>query len=132
MQNCYCALPLILPSYRDGIYLVRQPIQSDACNFGALAVIYPLLQRMKVAEIIDQHVPADPRAEFPYSKVLSLLLAARLYRPTALSNVGAWAADSGADILWDMPLEKINDDRLARRLDAFFPPNVIRFWPTWR
>jgi transposase len=95
--------------------------QSEACNFGALAVIYPLLQRMKVAEIIDQHVPADPRAEFPYSKVLSMLMAARLYRPTALSNVAAWAADTGADILWDIPIDKINDDRFGRALDAFFP-----------
>lgn len=94
---------------------------SEACNFGPLALIYPLLQRMKVASIIDQHVPADPRAEFPYSKVLSMLIAARLYRPTALSNVRRWAADSGADILWDIPLDKINDDRLGRALDAFFP-----------
>jgi transposase len=93
---------------------------AEACNFGALAVIYPLLERMKVAQIIDQHVPADPRAEFPYSKVLTLLIAARLYRPTALSNVCHWAANSGADILWDMPVDKINDDRLARALDAFF------------
>jgi hypothetical protein len=26
---------------------------SDACNFGALAVIHPLLERMKIEEIID-------------------------------------------------------------------------------
>jgi transposase len=95
--------------------------ESEACNFGTLAIIYPLLERMKVAQIIDQHLPADPRAEFPYSKVLSLLIAARLYRPTALSNVRRWAADTGADILWEIPVEKMNDDRLGRALDAFFP-----------
>jgi transposase len=95
-------------------------VESDACNFGALAVIHPLLERMKVAEIVDQHLPADPRAEFPHGKVLTLLLAARLYQPTALSNVAQWAADSAADVLWEMPVDKINDDRLGRSLDAFF------------
>jgi transposase len=75
---------------------------------------------MGVAEIIDQHVPADPQAEFSHGTVLSLLVAARLYRPVALVNVGRWAEESGADILWDMPVEKITDDRLGKSLDRFF------------
>ncbi len=96
--------------------------QSDAegCHFGALAMLWPLLQRMQVSRIIDRHLPADPQAEFSYGKVLSLLIAARLFSPLALVNVGGWAAESGADILWDMPVEKINDDRLGRAVDAFF------------
>lgn len=96
--------------------------QSDAegCRFGALAMLWPLLQRMQVSSIIDRHLPADPQAEFSYGRVLSLLIAARLFSPLALVNVGGWAAESGADILWDMPVEKINDDRLGRAVDAFF------------
>lgn len=94
--------------------------ESEACRFGALAVIAPLLERMNVMEIIDRHIPADPQAEFSYGKSLSLLMAARLYSPTALSNVADWAEESGAHILWDMPPEKMNDDRLGRALDAFF------------
>jgi hypothetical protein len=93
---------------------------AEGCNFGPLAVIYPMLERMKVAEIIDRHLPADPQAEYSYGTVLSLLAAARLYSPVALSGVASWAADSGADILWNIPTEKLNDDRLARALDAFF------------
>jgi len=93
---------------------------SEACNFGALAIISPLLERMNVAQIINQHVPADTRAEFSHGEILSLLIAARLHRPTALMNVGQWAAESGADVLWGIPVEKINDDRLGRSLDAFF------------
>ncbi len=93
---------------------------ADACNLGALAVLFPLLQRMQVADIIDQHLPKDPRAEFSHGTVLGLLLAARLHQPTALSNVAQWANDSGADILWQIPVAKLNDDRLGRALDAFF------------
>jgi hypothetical protein len=93
---------------------------AEGQNFGALAVIWPLLERMQVVPILNQHLPADPQAEFDHGTVLSLLVAARLYSPVALVNVAQWAANSGADILWDMPLDKINDDRLGRSLDAFF------------
>lgn len=92
----------------------------EAANFGALAVVFPLLERMNVAQIINQHLPADPRAEYSFGAVLSLLLAARLHRATALSNVAQWAGESGGDMLWQIPVEKLNDDRLGRALDAFF------------
>src|SRR5580704_6748313 len=89
-------------------------------NFGALAVIVPLLERMHVASIIDKHLPVDAQAEFPLGRVLTLLIAARLYSPLALINVPAWADRTGADILWDIRPKKLNDDRLGRALDAFF------------
>jgi transposase len=92
----------------------------ESRRIASLAVIAPLLERMNVVEIINQHLPADPQAEFDYGTTLSLLMAARLYSPVALSNVAEWARRSGADILWGMPYEKLNDDRLGRALDAFF------------
>lgn len=93
---------------------------ADSCNLGALAVVWPLLERMQVAGIINRHVPADPQAEYDHGSVLTLLMAARVFSPVALVNVPQWAAESGADILWDIPVEKLNDDRLGRSLDAFF------------
>ena len=93
---------------------------AEGCNLGPLAMLWPLLERMQVAQIINQHLPADPQAEFDHGRVLSLLVAARLYSPLALINVGRWAADSGADILWGIPVEKLNDDRLGRSVAAFF------------
>ena len=88
--------------------------------FGPLALIAPLLQRLGVAGIIDDHLPPDPQLEFSHGRVLSLLLAARLCQPTALVNVPAWAEATGADLLWDIPAPSLNDDRLGRALDAFF------------
>ena len=93
---------------------------AESCNFGTLAVVWPLLERMDIVGIINRHLPADVRAEFDHGTILSLLIAARLYNPVALVNVADWASDSGADILWDIPVEKITDDRLAKSLDAFF------------
>lgn len=105
---------------RMSIAFYENQSTAEGCNFGPLAVVWPLLQRMNVAAIIDRHLPADSRAEFDHGSVLSLLIAARLYNPVALVNVAEWAGDSGADILWDMPVEKITDDRLGKSLDAFF------------
>jgi hypothetical protein len=85
-----------------------------------LAVLAPLLDRLDLARIIDRHLPADPQLEFSHGDVLSLLLAARLAKPTALVNVAQWAEKSGAELLWNIPADKLNDDRLGRALDAFF------------
>jgi transposase len=92
----------------------------SSCNLGPLAVVAPLLEQMDVAAIIDRHVPHDPQREYSHGQVLRSLLAARLCQPLALVNVAAWAHDSGLEFLWDIPADKLNDDRLGRALDAFF------------
>jgi transposase len=89
-------------------------------HLGSLAVIAPLLERMDLAAIIDRHLPANPQAEYAYGPILRLLVAARLSSPVALVNVSAWAQQTGAELLWDIPPEKLNDDRLGRALDAFY------------
>jgi transposase len=95
-------------------------LDRTSCNLGPLAVVAPLLQQMDLAAIIDRHLPADPQLEYAYGPVLSLLLAARLCQPLALVNIASWAEDSGAEFLWGIPADKLNDDRLGRALDAFF------------
>ena len=95
-------------------------LSDDTLAFGPLALIAPLLQRLDIADIIDAHLPPDPQLAFSHGRVLSLLLAARLCQPTALINIPAWAERTGADLLWDIPAESLNDDRLGRALDAFF------------
>ena len=89
-------------------------------NAGPLALIEPLLERLDIDRIIDRHLPPDPQREYSHGQVLRVLLAARLCQPTALVNVAAWAEKSGADIFANIPVDKLNDDRLGRALDAFF------------
>jgi len=89
-------------------------------NIGPLAILAPLLDRLDLADIINRHLPPDPQLEYSHGEVLSLLLAARIAKPTALVNVAEWAKKSGAELLWNIPAEKLNDDRLGRALDAFF------------
>lgn len=92
----------------------------EILNLGPLALIHPVLERLDVTGIIDRHLPPDPQLEFSHGEVLRILLAARLSQPTALINVPAWAEKTGADLLWNIPANKLNDDRLGRSLDAFF------------
>ena len=92
----------------------------EGLNIGTLALIAPLLDRMKVGSIINQHLPADPQAEYDYGRILSVLIAARMFSPLALMNVGRWASETGADLMWNIPAEKLNDDRLGKALDRFF------------
>ena len=96
-------------------------VQSDeVAQLGPLALIQPLLDQLDITGIIDGHLPPDPQLEFSYGSVLSLLVAARLCEPTALSQISTWAEATGADIVWNIPADKLNDDRLGRALDAFF------------
>ena len=95
-------------------------LTDETLPFGPLALIAPLLQRLDLAAIIDRHLPPDPQLAFSHGRILRLLLAARLCEPTALINIPAWAKRTGADLLWDIPADSLNDDRLGRSLDAFF------------
>jgi hypothetical protein len=95
-------------------------LTDETLPFGPLALIAPLLQRLDVAAIIDRHLPPDPQLAFSHGRILRLLLAARLCEATALINIPAWAERTGADLLWDIPADCLNDDRLGRSLDAFF------------
>jgi Domain of unknown function (DUF4277) len=95
-------------------------LDDQTLTFGPLALIAPPLPRLDVAAIIDRHLPPDPQLAFSHGRILSLVLAARLCQPTALINIPAWARRSGADLLWDIPADSLNDDRLGRALDAFF------------
>lgn len=92
----------------------------ETAAFGALALIEPLIQKVDLVSIINQHLPVDTQAEFDHGSILSLLVAARIYSPLALRNVPQWASQSGGDVLFGIPADKLNDDRLGRSLDAFF------------
>jgi hypothetical protein len=99
---------------------VGSVLHRAACNLGPLAIVAPLLEQMDVAAIIDRHLPPDLQLEFSHGQVLRMLLGARLSQPLALVNVAGWAEESGAEYLWGIPADKLNDDRLGRSLDAFF------------
>ena len=95
-------------------------VDVNLVNVGKLALIRPVLDQLDIAAIIDRNLPADPQLEYSYGRTLTALLAARLDHPLALMNVSEWASEAGADLMFGIPPEKLNDDRLGRALDALF------------
>src|SRR5262249_42422356 len=83
-------------------------------RFGPLALLPPSPPRPALACILHRPLPPAPHPPFSHGRVLSLLLAARLCQPTALVNIPSWAQATGADLLWDIPAQSLNDDRLGR------------------
>jgi hypothetical protein len=120
-RACLLAAPPLVSRGGPTADAWRGPALTDeTADFGPLALIAPPLQRLDVAPTIDRHLPPDPQLAFSHGRALSPLLAARLCQPTALVNVPSWAQRAGADLLWDVPAGRLNDDRLGRALDAFF------------
>lgn len=91
-------------------------------NLGPLVLANPILNRMDIRKIVDMHCPPDPRREFSVGDVIHALVANRLCSPEPLLHVAEWAQNSGAEFVLGIPADSLNDDRLARALDAVFLP----------
>ena len=89
-------------------------------NLGPLVLANPILEKMQIRQLVNLHCPADPRLEIPIGDVICALAANRLSSPEPLMHVAEWAENSGAEFLLGTPAEALNDDRLARALDAVF------------
>ena len=109
-----CCVPLSMNKH----YAAEKGTQTR--RMGNMAVTAPWLDEMNICNIVDQHLPAGPGLEISYGKTIEMLIAARMYSPTALDGIADWAQESGADLIYDVPLEKLNDDRFGRALDVFF------------
>ena len=99
---------------------VEQTEEFAVRNIGPLVLANPLLEQMRIKQIVNQHCPPDVRLEVPVGDVIHALVANRLCSPQPLMHVAAWAHASGAELLLGIPAGSLNDDRLGRALDAVF------------
>ncbi|MFH1184416.1 MAG: IS1634 family transposase [Chloroflexota bacterium] len=99
---------------------VEQTEEFAVRNVGPLVLANPLLEQMRIKQIVNQHCPPDVRLEVPVGDVIHALVANRLCSPQPLMHVAAWAHASGAELLLGIPAGSLNDDRLGRALDAVF------------
>ena len=99
---------------------VLDPSELIGRNLGPLALVNPLLEKMDIRRIVNQHCPPDKRLEVAVGEVIHALVANRLCSPEPLYQVGQWAEYSGAEFLLGVPAMALNDDRLGRTLDVVF------------
>jgi len=104
--------------------------QADAEGFalwsyqvGLLPIVNRLLERMRLREILSEHLPADdPRTELSTASALLVLVRNVLLSRQPVYGVGEWAAQFAPDLLdlWPEDVSRLHDDRLGRALDRLF------------
>ncbi len=90
-------------------------------RLGGLPAVAEILRRLDVAGIVDGLCPARTDCQLTHGQVVEVLIANRLTSPMPLQRVHEWAAAWAAEEVFGTEAELLNDDRLARALDAIAP-----------
>ncbi|MGW9031153.1 IS1634 family transposase [Streptomyces sp. NPDC055722] len=90
-------------------------------RLGALPVAAEFLRRLDVAEIVDEICPGGASAHLTHGQVIEAMVANRLTSPAPLVRVGDWARTWAVEEVFGIEAGLLNDDRLARALDAIAP-----------
>ena len=101
----------------------RDGLELQSYEVGALPLVNALLERMRLAEILAEHLPPDdPRTELPTVCGLLVLLRNVLVSRQPVYGVAEWAARFAPDLLdlWEHEVALLHDDRLGRCLDRLF------------
>ena len=90
-------------------------------RLGALPVVAEFGRRLRIAEIVDELCPVRPVAWITHGEVIEALVANRLTAPAPMLRVHEWAAAMAVEEAYGIAPELLNDDRIARALDAVAP-----------
>jgi transposase len=90
-------------------------------RLGALPVVAEFGRRLRIAEIVDELCPVRPVAWITHGEVIEALVANRLTAPAPLVRVEEWAAAMAVEEAYGISPYLLNDDRIARALDAVAP-----------
>ena len=82
---------------------------------GALPVVVAYLQKMKLAQLIDQYIPWE--GDVPLGTIVEVMVCNRMLKSKAQYKIGEWAERSGVCDYYDVSVEQLNDDRLGRALE---------------
>jgi hypothetical protein len=95
---------------------------------GSLALAYPYLRRLRVAETINGLVTAGKERVVSTGQVIEVLILNRLsLRPVPISKIGAWAQTPAVEEVYCLAADGLNDDRIGRALDEIHP-YLVDLW----
>jgi transposase len=87
----------------------------DTQIVGALPVITDYLERLQLADHIDELVPWE--GDVPLGTLVEVLIINRLLNPKAMFRVDEWAQKAAVGNYFDLEPGQLNDDRLGRALE---------------
>lgn len=91
-------------------------------TIGSLALAYPYLRRLRLAEILDGLTTRGKERQVPTGQVIEVLVLNRLgLRPSPLSKLSDWARTQAIEEVYGWAPEALNDDRVGRALDEIHP-----------
>jgi transposase len=103
----------------------RQPISYGGPSvekmLGSLPVVADYCRRLDLAGIIDRACPVRDVAILTHGQVIEALVANRLTSPAPLQRVTDWARSWAVEEVLGVDPAALNDDRIARALDAIAP-----------
>lgn len=100
---------------------VRYGPASTEQQLGALPVVAAVCRRLDIAGIVDRAAPVRDIARATHGQVIVAMIANRLTSPTPMVHLGQWATQFAVEHAFAVPPEVLNDDRIARALDALAP-----------
>ncbi len=94
-------------------------------SLGAIPIVLPILQRLNLASIINQHCPS--RADVDCGTVALILVLNRLLSPKPMYKIADWAAETVLPETLEIEAEKLHDRRLGDLLDDLHP-HLSEIW----
>ena len=82
---------------------------------GALPVIAAYLEKLRLREMVDEHVPWQ--GGIPLGTLVEVMVCNRLLNPKAQYKIGEWAQKSRVCEYYGVSQEALNDDLLGRALE---------------
>ena len=88
-------------------------------SLGAIPVLFPILRRLCVAQIINAH--CSGAQEVSHGTTVEILTLNRLMAPKPLYKVKEWMAKTVLEDALDVDEEQMHDTRIGRTLDDLHP-----------
>jgi hypothetical protein len=88
---------------------------------GSLPLIAQFARRLQIQRTVDRRCPSRSNARLTHGQVALAVIANRLTQPKAMYQILEWAQKWGVRETWGIDPDALNDDRLARCLDAVAP-----------
>ena len=87
----------------------------DTQNVGSLPVIAEYLDRLKIADHVNDLVPWE--GEVPLGTLVEVMICNRLLNPKAMFRIDDWAQGAAVTEYFGLEAGQLNDDRLGRALE---------------